>query len=180
VVHTAQDLTKREGITGDTLQLVSTAALFHDSGFLEGHDNHEERSCHLARTYLPQYEYTDEQVEAVCKLIMVTKLPQRPSNTLERILCDADLAYLGSNHYDERAEALYNEMKAVGLISDRKEWQQLQLRFLKAHQFYTQTALQGVGHAKRRTTCAASACSMPQHMSMGIRESALRWHKMFF
>jgi uncharacterized membrane-anchored protein YitT (DUF2179 family)/predicted metal-dependent HD superfamily phosphohydrolase len=151
VLQTAQQLAAHEGITGDMLQILNTAALFHDCGFLEGHDNHEERSCQLARTYLPQYEYTGEQIEAVCKLILATKVPQRPTTTLERILCDADLAYLGSDAYEQRAGALFSEMKAAGLVSDWKEWQHLQLRFLKSHHFYTQTALNGWTRKKADT-----------------------------
>src|SRR6476620_5495232 len=87
VAHATQVLAKKEGITGEDLLLLNTAALFHDCGFLQGYDNHEERSCTLARTYLPEYGYTEAQVEAVCRLIMVTKIPQHPSDTLGQILC---------------------------------------------------------------------------------------------
>src|SRR5215218_263682 len=140
VVHAAQVLAKKEGVSAHDLHLLSTAALFHDCGFLQGYDNHEERSCDLARTYLPQYEYSEEQVETVCRLIMVTKMPQNPTDALGRILCDADLAYLGSDQYQQRAEALFQEMRAAGVMKDWKEWQNVQLRFLKAHRYFTATA----------------------------------------
>jgi uncharacterized membrane-anchored protein YitT (DUF2179 family) len=143
VLQTVQDLARKEGIEGEELMLLNTAALFHDAGFLEGHDNHEERSCKLARELLPQYNYTEDHIETICRLIMVTKLPQQPSTLMENILCDADLAYLGSNFYEQRAGALFAEIKAIGLISDWKEWQRIQLGFLKSHQFYTATAIAG-------------------------------------
>ena len=33
--------------------LLKTAALFHDAGFLENHNKHEEISCKLAKKFLP-------------------------------------------------------------------------------------------------------------------------------
>lgn len=106
VVQTSQYIAKAEGLSDEDIQLLSTAALFHDAGFLEGYNNHEELSCKLARSYLPKFDYSPEQIEKICNLIMVTKLPQTPSDTLESILCDADLYYLGTDKYFPIAENL--------------------------------------------------------------------------
>ncbi|HUQ97018.1 MAG TPA: YitT family protein [Chitinophagaceae bacterium] len=141
VVDVVQQLAASEGVSAHDAELVRTAALFHDSGFLEGYDNHEERSCKLAKTYLPQYGYTDEQIHAICTLIRATRWPQHPKNKLENVLCDADLAYLGSDKYKERAETLFAELKSAGQISKYKEWQQVQLHFLKTHRYFTPTAI---------------------------------------
>ena len=86
VIASAEYLAKEEGIDGEELLLLRTAALFHDAGFLESHNKHEEISCKLAKKYLPAYEYNPEQVEAICKMIMATKLPQTPSTELGKYL----------------------------------------------------------------------------------------------
>ncbi|MDA0973125.1 MAG: hypothetical protein O2867_05255 [Bacteroidetes bacterium] len=41
---------------------------------------------------------------------MATKVPQEPKDHLARILCDADLDYLGGDDYDEIAGGLYQEL----------------------------------------------------------------------
>ena len=82
VISAAEHLGKAENILGDDLVLLMTAALFHDAGFLQHHQDHEEISCKIARKHLPEYDYTNDQVETICRMIMATKIPQTPSDHL--------------------------------------------------------------------------------------------------
>ena len=129
-----------DGITGEELDILCTAALFHDSGFIEKYTGHEEVSCRLARQYLPQFSYTDAQIETVCELIMATKMPQTPKSGLAEILCDADLYYLGTDDYGINAEKLFPEFLKQGFARDKMEWQRQQITFLESHQYFTATA----------------------------------------
>ncbi|HVG13515.1 MAG TPA: YitT family protein [Chitinophagaceae bacterium] len=140
VIQAVTRLASEEGIPDKEKKLLLTAALFHDSGFLEDYDNHEEVSCKLARTYLPEYDYSQEDIEHICSLVMVTKQDRIPSNIYEEILCDADLYYLGTGQYARNALQLYKELKSVGKISGKSEWKQKQIDFLTTHQYYTATA----------------------------------------
>lgn len=142
-IEDAIHIASKENITGEQLTLLKTAALFHDTGFLENSHplNHEERSCSIAKQYLPQYDYTDAQIEAICKIIMATKLPQNPTDILQQILCDADLFYLGTDNYKENTEKLYKEFKKNGIVFSRTEWDLKQIEFLNTHRYFTQTAL---------------------------------------
>src|SRR5438552_9756214 len=97
VIKYAIELGEEEGLGEEELKLLHTAAILHDAGFLKTYADHEIASCDLAREYLPQHDYTPEQVEKVCEIIMATQLPQSPHNKLSRILCDADLYYLGTD-----------------------------------------------------------------------------------
>ena len=74
--------------------LLKTAICLHDSGFVISHENHEIRGCQKARELLPDYGFNQTEIEQVCGMIMATKIPQSPSNLLEKIICDADLFYL--------------------------------------------------------------------------------------
>lgn len=141
VLLAAQQIAKMEEVHGHDLQILNTAALFHDAGFLEGTDNHEKLSCKIAREHLPNFGYSDDEIEKVCKLIMVTKLPQTPTNKLESILCDADLYYLGTERYLPIAENLYVELKNLGHVMSWEEWQKKQVHFLKSHKYFTATAI---------------------------------------
>ena len=141
VVEAAEHLAGEEKVIGDNLIFIQTAALFHDAGFINGYDNHEELSCEVARKILPTFNYTNHQIEKICQLIMVTKLPQKPGNHLEEIICDADLFYLGSEKYIDGAQQLHTEFKDAGKIKKDSDWNRLQIDFLKKHRYFTLTAI---------------------------------------
>jgi uncharacterized membrane-anchored protein YitT (DUF2179 family)/predicted metal-dependent HD superfamily phosphohydrolase len=141
VVATAQHLAAKEKLDEDETHLLLTAALFHDTGFLKGYDNHEELSCVIARQILPDYGYSPQQIDRICELIMATKIPQRPTNALQEIICDADLYYLGSDEYFAGSERLFSEWKATGKIKESADWGKLQIDFLKKHRYFTLTAI---------------------------------------
>jgi uncharacterized membrane-anchored protein YitT (DUF2179 family)/predicted metal-dependent HD superfamily phosphohydrolase len=141
VIQSAEHLASKERVNGDDLILLLTAALFHDIGFLESKNDHEEQSSKLARKYLPNFDYSPSQIETVCQMILATKLPQKPSNHLAMILCDADLSYVGTDQYQVIAEKLYMELKETGQINNRNQWDKLQYKFLTSHRFFTKTAL---------------------------------------
>lgn len=140
VIASAEYLAHAEGITGENFQLLRTAALFHDAGFLENHNKHEEISCKLAMKYLPDFEYSGEQINTICGMIMGTKLPQTPTSELAKYLCDADLFYLGTEKYEATAERMFAEFKKTGFVKSKAEWLIKQADFLSTHTYFTQTA----------------------------------------
>ena len=133
-------LAESEGVTEYELDLLITAAAYHDSGFLQNYSGHEETSCELARQYLPQFEFSMTEIDAICDIIMATRLPQTPKNKLSTILCDADLYYLGTDDYTTVAEHLYQEFILEDIVKDKMEWQRQQVDFLKSHRYFTETA----------------------------------------
>lgn len=150
VVEVAQQLANEEKLSADEKTIVATAALFHDLGLVLGTDNHEEQSCYLAREYLPAYEYSFDQVEEVCRLIMATENPQSPNDMLEGIICDADLSYLGTDSYTSISGKLYQELKHLKNGSAIEMWPEKQIQFLKSHQFFTDSANKRYGKKKEQ------------------------------
>lgn len=126
-----------EGIAGEDLQLLKIAALYHDAGFLIQDQEHEKGSCRLAREDLPRFGYSSGQIERICTMIMATKIPQNPQDTLSRILCDADLDYLGREDFFRIGETLFSEFKHYGVLRTEREWNELQVRFLEKHHYFT-------------------------------------------
>jgi uncharacterized protein len=141
VEESAKRLGIAEGINGTDMNLLLTAALYHDSGFMIQSHEHERVSCEIARQNLPQFGYTSEQVDIICGMIMATKVPQEPKNHLEKIICDADLDYLGRDDFFEIGNQLADELQAYGIIKGEKEWDKLQIRFLDEHHYWTKTAI---------------------------------------
>lgn len=140
VIIAAEHLAVTEAVANEDLILLKTAALFHDTGFLENHKKHEEISCQLAKKYLPDYDYSSVQIDRICSMIMATRLPQSPTNELAKYLCDADLYYLGTEQYSEYADKIFTEFKKTGQVSTKKEWLVKQADFLSTHNYFTNTA----------------------------------------
>ncbi len=140
VLHEVVELGLAENVTEDEMCLLKTAALFHDSGFLLGYNHHEMSSCNLAKEILPKYHYPEAEITIICELIMATQVPQRPTNKLEEIICDADLDYLGRNDFDEIAESLFLEFLSHNIVKDRNHWNKVQRSFFESHHYWTNTS----------------------------------------
>jgi predicted metal-dependent HD superfamily phosphohydrolase len=140
VIRQCQEIAYRESVGVDDLALLKLAALYHDLGFLVQRANHEAAGAEIFLNEAAVSEMTVEDKEHVARLIMVTKIPQQPKTLLESIICDADLDYLGREDFPAIAEFLYLELKACGEMSDRNRWNELQLSFLGAHQYHTESS----------------------------------------
>jgi len=140
VVQATQQLCEHEKLDEHHTKLLTTAALCHDAGFLQNHQDHEELSCQVAQEYLPQFGYNEKEIDQVCRLIMATKLPQRPTNVFESIICDADLHSLGTDDYFLIAENLYQEYKKLGIVKNRADWKEKQIQFFNSHRYFTRSA----------------------------------------
>lgn len=126
-----------ESINEDDKEIILVAALFHDAGFIIDRENHEMHSCTIAKELLPQFEYAPIEIEAVCNLIMATQMPVKPKNKLEEIICDADLDYLGREDFKTIGDLLYRELSEDGSVEGLDAWNQMQIRFLNNHRYYT-------------------------------------------
>jgi uncharacterized protein len=125
-----------------SLMLLKIAALFHDTGFIDTYQNHEERSCEIMRAEMMTSDLRNNEIQQVEELIMATKMPQSPSGALQRVLCDADLDYLGRDDFKVINKRLKQELLAVGIIKKEEEWHELQLRFLENHRYFTRSSVQ--------------------------------------
>ena len=129
-----------EGCSDEEILLLKTAGLFHDAGHTIAYDNHEYHGTVIAREILPEYNYTSEQIDRICSLIMSTKLPPKPANLLEDIICDSDLDYLGRSDFIPVSNTLYEELKAQNKMKSLNDWNKLQVKFISGHQYFTKTA----------------------------------------
>lgn len=135
VIATAENVTDEEDML-----LLRTAALFHDMGQIVQSKGHENISCDFAREILPRYQYSSEQIERICTLIMATQLPPNPKSLLECIMCDADLDYLGRSDFIPVSDTLYDELHVQNLVTDKNTWNKQQIKFISAHTYFTNFA----------------------------------------
>ena len=143
--HTREVVAACERIAGfyhlpedDRLALL-LAAWFHDTGYSGGQArDHETVSAQLASEFLTERNAPQELTGKVIGCINATRMPQSPTNTLEKILCDADLFHLGTESFKEKTTLLREELKAFGGEDiSKKEWWKKNTEFLEAHKYFT-------------------------------------------
>ncbi|RLD60857.1 MAG: hypothetical protein DRJ01_08940, partial [Bacteroidetes bacterium] len=78
----------KEGVSEKELLLLKTAALFHDSGFLKSYTDHELIGIQIANEILPRFGYSQDQIKIIGDMIFATRIPPKPKNKLEKIICD--------------------------------------------------------------------------------------------
>src|SRR5690606_4012990 len=74
-------------IQPEQADLIAIAACFHDTGFSETYEGHEEVSKRLAAQYMEEANFTKTEIERVLSCIDATKMPQHPHDIFAEILC---------------------------------------------------------------------------------------------
>lgn len=141
VYNAAKQIAAKEGVKGENLKLLLIAAMYHDCGFMIQSKNHEKVSCDIVRETLPDFGFSPEQIKKICGMIMATKIPQKPQNHLEEILCDADLDYLGRDDFFKIGNHLFEELKSYKIVNTKRDWNLLQISFLEKHNYFTKAAI---------------------------------------
>jgi class 3 adenylate cyclase/predicted metal-dependent HD superfamily phosphohydrolase len=130
-----------EGLDDESIQLLRTAVLYHDAGFIIDYQHNEAHGIAMAEKALPKFGYSVEHIEHVRSIIASTASNQKPTTLLEQIMCDADHDYLGRADYFIVAKKLRTELENYGQAMSEIEWVEFQLNYLdKVHRFYTETA----------------------------------------
>ncbi|GGZ61788.1 HD domain-containing protein [Mesonia mobilis] len=125
-------------LSQEELEIVLLAALFHDTGNSDCFKGHEDISARKASDYLTQLNFDKEKIEQVVKCILATKMPQSPSNLLEQVICDADLAHLGKENFISKNRLLREEWSEhLKMCFSNREWVKLNIEFLECHRYFT-------------------------------------------
>ena len=162
VIKHAMELGNGEGLSEYELSILRTAAILHDSGFLISNIDHEKYSCQLAREHLPGYGYTPEEIEQICCIIMTTQIPQSAFDKISRVLCDADIYYLGTNDYQLHSGRLFRELKHFTPEITNEAWLLQQINFLESHSYFTDTAKEKL-NARKKANLKRVKTSLKQH-----------------
>ena len=128
------------GIQEQELELIKIAAAFHDIGFIQQREGHEQISIKVVNDRLPKFGFSAAQIETICSMIQATQLPQTPQTVLDCILADADLDVLGRDDFFTSNEALRREFNEYEQPISEEVWYAQQLQFLLAHTYFTKAA----------------------------------------
>ena len=142
VLQSVELIGRMERISDADMELLKVAVLFHDVGFTLGTMEHEKNGCEIAAKILPEYGYLPNEINIIQGMIMATRIPQSPTSFLEKIICDADLDYLGREDYFTTAEKLREELEYNNHKFTAESWNNLQKKFLEQHRYFTDSAKQ--------------------------------------
>lgn len=141
VYEATVNLANLEGVNGEGLDLMKIAALYHDAGFIYQYLENEKVAAKMARETLPGFGYNHQQVEAIANMIMATVVTAVPNTHWEQIVKDADLDYLGRDDFYPISVSLKEELNANGFQLTEQEWDEIQIKFLDSHVYYTLSAI---------------------------------------
>ena len=129
------------GLPLEDLELLQIAAWFHDTGYTEGPDGHEERSIQYAHAFLSNFGYASKQLDVIDGCIRATKLPQQPIGLLQQIIADADMSHLGEKSYWMRTARVRQELVITQQkLMNEDEWVTFELAFMMGHHYHTDIA----------------------------------------
>ena len=140
-----------ENVSPEEFNLVSIAALYHDTGITEAYQGHEAMSALYAYLYLQKIGFIEADIAKVIGCIHATKMPQNPHTKLQEIICDADLSHLSAENYLLKNKLLREEWETeLGIAYSDKEWIAMNIDFLKNHTYFTSYGKDVLSKGKER------------------------------
>jgi predicted metal-dependent HD superfamily phosphohydrolase len=138
VVAAATQVANHYQLSDEDFFIVISAAWFHDTGYFTDKHNHEEKSVDIASHLLKQLKVEAPVIDKVNACIMATRMPQKPTNQLEEILCDADLFHLGTDDFREKSKLMRKEIEAIKHSEfDKETWRTTNIELLQTHNYFT-------------------------------------------
>lgn len=141
-VNKAEEILKHTPISEEDQEKVLLALWFHDTGYIECAQNHEEKGVEIMKDFLKKENYPEKDIEDIAKLILATKITYEPQNLLEKIVKDSDCSHFASHDYNDISDALRKEWELTNVrCFSNDEWNAGNLEMLKnKHKFYTEYA----------------------------------------
>ena len=149
VVNVIEEITNALNIIDEDKEILLIAGWFHDIGYTECYDGHEDLGIEIAKDFLKNNNYPNVKIKKVISLINATRLPRNPKNLLEEIICDADLHHIGTSEFSKKEKLFREELeKKKGCKINDKMWLENNFTFFKQHKFYTTYAKEKFGPQK--------------------------------
>ena len=155
VVAGVQEIGKATKLTDNEMEMLTIAAYYHDVGYFEVCQGHEEISAKIAEDFLKSENYPSSKIEVIKNCIRATEFKVEPTSLLEEVLCDADLLNVGTPEYSFRSGLLREEIEMVTKTpANEEKWINEELDFLLKHKFYTQYAQLNYNEGKAKNIIA--------------------------
>jgi predicted metal-dependent HD superfamily phosphohydrolase len=142
IVEKVQEIGAYYQLPKEEMEDLFFAGWFHDIGYWDGDPvEHEAQGAEMAAGFLKNFEHNPDRIERITSAILATKMPQRPRNLFEQILCDSDLYHLSTDQWYELTLLLKEERDVlIGDNLNLLEWLKISRDFVNSHQYHTDYA----------------------------------------
>ena len=142
VVKSTKEIINSLNLKAEDSEPLILAAWLHDTGYTQSNENHEEKSCVIAKDFLEKQGYNKDAIQEVLDIILATRRYEKPKNLKEEIIRDADASHFAQKSYMETSEYLREELSLLGIANySQKEWLDTNLTVLgKEHTYNTDFA----------------------------------------
>ncbi len=141
VVRAIETLCEQEKTEPQMTEILLLAGWFHDAGYVEGEEDHEQKSIQIALDFLRDRNASAAVQQKVSALISATTFNYSPKTLFEKIMKDADNAHLAHENYPNVLGSLREEWATCTEKTYCDiDWYELNVEFLKKHQYYTKFA----------------------------------------
>lgn len=113
------------------------ASIFHDFGYLERDYDNEKLAFPYMEDFGRRFNIPQQLLILADKLIMETAFPYFPVTPAGKLLCDADIEYIGRECFLTKAELFRQELAAGGVVYTDEQWWKLEMEFLQKNHFFT-------------------------------------------
>lgn len=140
------------------LFIVLAASWFHDVGYIDKWEQHEQRGAEQAEAFLTERGVDQATIDAVKGCILATKMPQSPVGLLQQIVCDSDLYHLGSDDFKDRNRTMRKETEnLLGKNIDKDIWRIGTIKLMENHHYHTDYCINKLSQKKKQNLEALKA-----------------------
>jgi len=151
VVHHAISLANHHPLSEEQRFIIQIAAWFHDVGYLFDVSAHERAGAAEAARFLFALNTPQHIINEVEGAVMATRMPQKASSLVEKIVCDADLYHLGTEDFNEINKLVRKEKSLMYPNSfSKEEWLKRTIAMFEYHEFQTEYCQKHLGMQKQK------------------------------
>jgi len=144
VVSAVKEIIDSEKVSDNERTALILAAYFHDTGYVNGPEKHEQKSVVIFNDFIKDEKIDKDIAELTESLIIATEIYREPENKLEYIIKDADCSHFADKNYLQIADLLREEWAATcGNNYTDLEWMTGNRKMLtQKHRFFSDYAKQ--------------------------------------
>ena len=152
VFKSTKEIIDHSNLNNEEKEVLELTAILHDTGYIKGSLDHEIESAAIATKFLKEKEVDETVIEKVVSCILATKLDAEPTNTLEKIIRDADASHFARDYFQEASELLRLELKLQDIQDfSKKDWLEGNIKMLTTqHTYYTDYAIENWNPKKEK------------------------------
>ena len=142
VFKSTKEIIEHSDLSEEDTDVLLLAALFHDTGYTQGREGHEQTSVEIAQAFLKEQGMENGFIQKVSDCILATCMTAEPKTELEKIIRDADASHFAKDYFEEASEFLRLELRLQGIKDySKEEWRVENIRMLQeVHDYYTDYA----------------------------------------